>query len=75
MSYGTAQLIFLIIFLTVVSAVVVGTLVFVTLVDRRLAGEGGRSPTRENGRNEEPAGESVADGGGGADAKREEKES
>lgn len=40
MDYATQQLIFLIIFLVAVAAVVIGTFVFTTLVDRSLAKEG-----------------------------------
>ncbi len=55
MDYGTQQLIFLIIFLVVVAAVVIGTFVFTTLVDRSLANEGAGDQ-----RQEEPADEADA---------------
>ncbi|MGF1471500.1 MAG: hypothetical protein ACFB50_07145 [Rubrobacteraceae bacterium] len=53
MSYGTAQLIFLIIFLGAMATVVIGTFVFTTLVDRSLAKEGAQGQSREARQNKE----------------------
>ncbi|CAN5904818.1 hypothetical protein BH23ACT11_BH23ACT11_03950 [soil metagenome] len=49
MSYGTAQLIFLIILLAVMATVVIGTLIFTKLVDRSLANQGAQEENRNEG--------------------------
>jgi cell division protein FtsL len=71
MSYGTQQLIFLIILLVVMAVVVIGTLVFTALVDRSLTNEGAQSQTRRDRQNDEQtSGESNADDEGGGRDKR-----
>ncbi len=55
MDYGTQQLIFLIILLGVMAAVVIGTFVFTTLVDRFLESEGAQEEQTRDRRNEEQA--------------------
>ena len=74
MDYGTAQLIFLIILLVGMATVVIGTFVFTSLVDRSLANEGARSPSREDRQNEEQT-SAESDTNKGTDEDRPEEKS